>query len=105
MARSNFAAPAPTGQPPSAYERSIRGRIGAFSLHAQGGTNTGPARKAFLDKFEQQVDPDRLLSSEERSKRVRAAKSAYFSKLALKSSKRRKVKSKESSTAQQGCKS
>ena len=31
--------------------RSEAGRIGALALHAQGKTNTGPARQAFLARF------------------------------------------------------
>ena len=64
-------------------ERSIRGRIAAFALHAQGGTNTGPARAAFLAKFEQEVDPEGLLPEGERYRRAEAAKRAYFAKLSL----------------------
>ena len=65
--------------------RSLIGRIGAYSLHAQGGTNTGPARKAFLDRFERAVDPDGVLSERERERRAKAARRAYFARLALKS--------------------
>ena len=57
-----------------------------------GGTNTGPARRAFLSKFEQEVDPDSLLSESERHKRAECAKKAHFSRLGLKSAKKRKKK-------------
>jgi hypothetical protein len=67
-------------------QRTLRAQMGAFRLHAQGKTNTGPARKAFDDRFLNEVDPDRLLPEEERIKRAKAAKSAYFKGLALKSS-------------------
>ena len=73
-------------------ERTLRARIGAFSLHAQGLTNTGPARVAFLSRFERQVDPEGVLPPEVRSKRAEAARKAYFSKLALKSAKTRQKK-------------
>lgn len=74
---------------PSA-ERSIAGRIGAFSLHAQGGTNTAPARAAFLSRFELEVDPEGVLTIAERARRAAAARSAYFAKLTLKSIKARR---------------
>jgi hypothetical protein len=66
-------------------ERTLRGRIGAYSLHAQGATNTGPARAAFLSKFEVEVDPEGILPEAERRRRAIAARKAHFSKLALKS--------------------
>lgn len=70
-------------------ERTLRARIGAYSLHAKGGTNTASARAAFLSRFEREVDPDGVLSPEIRSKRAEAAKRAYFSRLALKSAQTR----------------
>lgn len=75
-------------------ERSIRGRIGAYSLHAQGGTNTGPARAAFLSRFEAEVDPESVLPLAERQRRAAAARKAHFSRLALKSAKARREKRK-----------
>ena len=42
-------------------DRALRARLAAHALHAQGGTNTAPARKAFLGRFERQVDPDGTL--------------------------------------------
>ena len=76
-------------------ERTLRGRIGAYSLHAQGKTNTGPARTAFLAKFELEVDPEGILAETERQKRAECARKAYFARLGLKSAMtRRKRKSK-----------
>ena len=71
-------------------ERSLRARIGAFSLHAQGKTNTGPAREKLSERFIQEVDPDGLLPKKERLKRAEIAKKLYFSRLALKSAKTRR---------------
>lgn len=71
-------------------ERSLRARLAAHSLHAQGGTNTEPARKAFLERFEREVDPDNKLSPKERARRAEHAKKAYFTRLALKSSQARR---------------
>jgi hypothetical protein len=71
---------------------AMRGRIGAYvthSLHDPRET-TAKARRTFLDRFYDQVDPDRTLPDDERERRATAAKSAYFRKLALKSRARRK---------------
>ena len=68
----------------------VGGRIGAYSLHAQGGTNTGPARTAFLAKFELEVDPEGILAETERQKRAECARKAYFARLGLKSAMTRK---------------
>ena len=73
-------------------ERSLRARIGALSLHAQGGTNTGPARATFNARWEREVDPEMTLPLGERQKRAKAAKSAYFARLALKSARTRSKK-------------
>jgi hypothetical protein len=60
--------------------------MGAFRVHAMGLTNTGPARKAFMERFEREVDPTGSLPLAERTKRAKAARSAHFKGLALKSS-------------------
>ena len=73
-------------------ERRIRGRIGALSLHAQGKTNTSPARARFLSRFETEVDPDGTLPAAERSKRAEHARKLYFTRLALKSAATRRDK-------------
>ena len=77
----------------SPQERSMRARIAAYTLHSRtdGRELTTPARQAFLDRFERDVDPSGSLSPAERSKRAAAARKAYFTKLALKSSKARKA--------------
>lgn len=76
--------------PLSPKERSLRAKLAAHSLHAQGGTSTAAGTAAFLSRFERQVDPDGLLMPEERSRRAEHAKKAYMSALALKSSKSRR---------------
>ena len=76
-------------------ERSLRGRIGGYSLHAQRDSReiTAPARAAFLAKFEAEVDPAKVLPVAERLRRAEAARRAYMSRLALKAAqKRRKAK-------------
>ena len=71
----------------SSSEATLRGRIGAYSLHAQHDPRetTKPGRAAFLARFEAEVDPGGHLSIAERARRAAAARSAYFAKLALKS--------------------
>ncbi len=54
----------------SPSDRSLRARIGAYSLHAQGKTTTTAARKAFLGKFDVEVDPDGVLPENERLRRA-----------------------------------
>ena len=76
----------------SAIERSIRGKIAAYSLHAQGLTNTGPARKAFNQKFLDEVDPERTLPENERLRRATAARKCYYARLTLKSAQTRRRK-------------
>jgi len=74
----------------SCNDRALRARLAAHALHAQGGTNTAPARKAFLDRFDRQVDPDGTLDPAVRAKRAEHARKAYFLALALKSAQARR---------------
>lgn len=66
---------------------TIRGRIGAYSLHAQRDPRetTKNARRAFLGKFAAEVDPEGILPEDERQRRATCARKAYFARLALKS--------------------
>ena len=75
---------APTVTP---SEASLRGRIGAYCLHATHDPRktTAAGRAAFLARFEREVDPEGLLTVEERIRRAEAARKAYFARLALKS--------------------
>ena len=63
------------------------GRIGAHTLHARHDPRktTAAARAAFLDRFEREADPAGVLSVEERARRVRHLRQAYFARLALRS--------------------
>ena len=69
-------------------------RLGAYALHSKydGRYLTANARAAFLARFEDQVDPDRQLSPDERSKRAVMARKAYFLRLAMKSATARRRK-------------
>jgi hypothetical protein len=67
-------------------QRSLQARMAAHSLHARvanPAAHTAPARRAFLDRFEREVDPDGVLKPEERARRAEHARKAYFLKLAL----------------------
>ncbi len=70
-------------------ERTCRARLAAYSMHARGSTNTGPARAAFEAKFLDLVDKDRVLPEPIRLKRAAAARKAYYAKLAFRSVKAR----------------
>jgi hypothetical protein len=65
--------------------RSQRARIAALLLHSKYDSKelTKPARRAFLEGFSQKVDPDGVLPEEERERRARLARRAYFARLAL----------------------
>ena len=77
-------------------ERSLRARIGAYSLHSKRDPRetTAAARLAFLKSFERQVDPDGILSAVERRRRAESAKKAHFARMGLKSAKARRGKKK-----------
>lgn len=81
----------------SPQERSMRARIAAYTLHSKsdGRELTGRARQAFLDRFERAVDPSGTLPPAERCRRAAAARKAYFTSLALKSSRARKQNGKQ----------
>lgn len=68
-------------------ERALRGRIGAFALHARHDprATTAAARLAFNGRFVDLVDPERTLPEAERGRRVEAARKAYFTRLAYQS--------------------
>ena len=78
-------------------ERQLRGRMGGFALAAKRNpkTYTASARAAFMDRFLNEVDPDRTLPSDERERRAVAARRAYFARLAMTSARsRRRAKAK-----------
>lgn len=67
-----------------ALTHSQRGSIGADTIHAQGKTNTRPARAAWLRKFEREVDPRGELNPAERARRAEYARRAYMTRLSAK---------------------
>lgn len=82
---------APTPDP---YRQQI-GRLGAHTKWAQTEDRTAatqPARDGLMRKFEDQVDPDRVLPTAERAKRAESARKAHYQRLALKSVQSRRAK-------------
>lgn len=75
-------------------ERSLRGRIGAFRLHATHDSRqtSAPGRAAFLASFERLVDPDGSLPPDERARRAGHARSAHFARLAYLSTRARRAR-------------
>lgn len=71
-------------------ERTLRARLAAHAGHAQGKTNTAPARAAFRERFEKEVDPEGELDPNERARRAEHALKAHMTGLALKSAKARR---------------
>jgi hypothetical protein len=72
--------------------RALQARMATHALHARvedPAAHTAPARKVFLSRFEREVDPEGLLEPQERARRAEHAKKAYFTRLALASSKAR----------------
>ncbi|PJE01909.1 MAG: hypothetical protein CK428_30575 [Mycobacterium sp.] len=66
----------------------MRGRIGAYESWARTPDRTArtwPARKAALERFEREVDPNEELTPQERAKRAEWARKAHMQRLALKS--------------------
>jgi hypothetical protein len=77
-------------------ERTLTARLAAntrWSRTADPSAATAPARRALLDKFEREVDPDGVLPAADRTRRAEHARKAYYTRLALKSAQaRRKVR-------------
>jgi len=75
-------------------EMALRGRIGAFITHSRHDARetTRAARAAFANRFEDQVDPDRVLPEAERLRRAESARKAHFARLALASARARAKK-------------
>ena len=74
-------------------ERSLLGKYAVERSWAQTEdrtARTAAARAAFDRKFDDEVDPDRVLDPAERARRAAHARKAHFAKLALASSKARR---------------
>lgn len=65
------------------------GRIGAhrrWAMTEDRSAATQAARDGLMRKFEDEVDPGRVLAPEERAKRAESAPRAHYTRLAMKSS-------------------
>lgn len=76
-------------------ERALVARVAAHARWSRENPHdpAGPlprARKAFDARFEREVDPDGVLTPEERARRAGHARKAYFTRLALKSAQARR---------------
>jgi hypothetical protein len=73
-------------------DRALRGRIGAYRLHATHDSRetSRAGRAAFLASFERAVDPEGAFSSAERARRAAHARSAHFARLAYLSAQARR---------------
>jgi hypothetical protein len=79
-----------------AEDMRLRGKLGAFATLARHDPRvlTTEARKRFLQRFLDEVDPQAELPTEERERRAHYARKRYFAELALKSARaRRKTES------------
>ena len=70
----------------------MRAKQGGLSCHAKNDSRAiaARARRGFLARFEREVDPDGVLTPEERERRAKLAMRAHMAGLALKSSRARK---------------
>lgn len=78
--------------PSTPTERRLAAQKAAHAMHAtHDSRRTSEAgRRAFLDRFEREVDPDGALPEAERARRAEHARKAYFAGLALKSASARR---------------
>ncbi|MEU1205491.1 hypothetical protein [Nocardia sp. NPDC005825] len=74
-------------------DRVLQARIAAHASWAKTedrAARTAKARRALMDKFERAVDPDGLLSPEERAFRAEHARKAHYLRLSRKSAQARR---------------
>lgn len=77
----------------SPEDRATHGRIGAHESWARTvdrAGRTANARKAALDRFEREVDPDGVMDPQTRALAAEHARKAYFMRLGLKSGRARR---------------
>jgi hypothetical protein len=72
-------------------ERVMRSRMAAYLMHARHDVRktTEASHAAFMARFLREVGPEQKLPEPERHRRAAAAKSAYFTRLAYLSAKKR----------------
>jgi hypothetical protein len=65
-------------------ERTLRAQVAAHTSWAHTTDRrerTAPARRAAAERFEREVDPDRVLTPEERAKRAENARQGHFQRM------------------------
>lgn len=79
---------------------SERGRKGAVAQHAKHDpkVTTAKARETFNRRFEDEVDPDRVMTEEERTTAVAVARKAYYHQLSVKSGQARRERAAQKRT-------
>ena len=80
---------------PDASHTKLRAQIAAnarWANTADRSAATAKARQAARDRFDKMVDPDGVLTPEERAKRAASARKAHMQKMALASAKARKAR-------------
>jgi len=89
---------------PVPSERVLAARIAAHESWAATpdlSARTAAARRAFIEKFERQADPDGVLEPAERTRRAESLRSAHYSRLALKAAQARRKARELSAVAEQ----
>jgi hypothetical protein len=76
---------------PNPAQRRLAAQLAAFTrwAHEDPAATAERGQAGLLGRFEREVDPDNVLSPEERSRRAEAARKAHMIKLALASAKAR----------------
>jgi hypothetical protein len=80
---------------PTHEERSLGGRAGAHESWARTADRTArtePGRRTFMESFERQVDPDRVMDPVERARRAEHLRKAHFARMALRSAQVRRAR-------------
>jgi hypothetical protein len=88
--------PSSRSEQPSAEERSLRARIAANVRWSREDPREGTtaARRGFIERFRREVDPDGVLTENERERRAHKAMTAHMQRLALASSRARRARKK-----------
>jgi hypothetical protein len=84
-----------TAKPLTPQQRTLRARLAAHRSWAKTSdrrARTENASKAFLERFEREVDPDGILSADIRAQMADSARKAFYTKLAFKSTRARAVR-------------
>lgn len=83
---------------PSPAERRLKAQIAAnlgWANTPDRSARTEPARRGLQESWERKADPDRVLTPQERAKRVENLKRAHFQRMALASAESRRRRSAE----------